>query len=422
MANAMIASPIVDWLDGGFYRSYIATVPVSLEFDKLAVSNAELMTVFAKAGVILKDPLYTKLAKDTFDCLVRDFVQNGIVAGCQLGDEGPQGRSARNSFSPRRLRETLSPAEREVARTSLKLKVETNRFMSAWLSDPAQVLDESGAAFQVLEKLKKARSGEAHFAGKRQIDIHGYVVARLFECARLWGDERRLLQAQELFTRLDWFLAGDDVRHTIEEGVPDEPYVGDYLAYSDAALQCYLTMGSSEVLHSGMKVLKRARFLFETSPGIWQMSKPTKDLLGPRDIDVPEVLDLARESCMAQAIRLCNNYGRLFRDPALMQAARSAAGQFSNLAGNLGMDGAGLVCSQLKVLDDAYVIVSGPNAISKANEIYRAIPTRLVVPAIGALKAPGEDGIYLMKNGLPTQVDSFLQAIAGAPSIYKIPG
>jgi uncharacterized protein YyaL (SSP411 family) len=422
MANAMIGSPLVDWLDGGFYRSYVATVPRSLEFDKLAVSNAELMGVLAKAGVILKEPLYTRLAKDTFDSLVQDFVQNGIVVGCQVGDEGPQGRSSRNSFSPRRLREVLSPSEREIARKQLNLRVETNRFMSVWLSDPFHAFDEGGGVAEVLEKLRRARTSEAQFAGRRQVDVHGYVVARLFECARLWGDEARILQAQELFTRLDWFLAGDDVRHTIESGVPDDPYVGDYLAYADAALQCYLAMGSAEVLQSGIRVLKRARFLFETASGVWQMSQPTKDPLGPRDVDVPEVLDLARESCMSQAIRLCNSYGRLFRDPSLLQAAQSASGQFSNLAGNLGMDGAGLVCSLLKVIDDTYVVVSGPHAISRANEIYRAIPTRLVVPAVGSFKAPGAEGIFLIKNGLPTRVKNADEAIAGAASIFKVPG
>jgi uncharacterized protein YyaL (SSP411 family) len=403
IADSMIKSPIVDWLDGGFYRAYGPLGSRTLEFDKVSTTNAELMTVFAKAGVLLKVPLYQQVAKACFDNLAERMVQSGIVAGCQVGDEGPQGRSARNSFSPKRLRELLTPVEQQIAADRLRLRADANRFMSVWPESPDDGFREGSAVSRVLAKLRSARTGNPTLAGLRQLDVHGFVVARLLECARLWGDAERLLVVDELFERLDWFLAGDDVRHTLESNVPAEPFLGDYLAYADAALHHYLAFGRNSSLQRGMRVLLRARFLFESgTPGVWQMTFQEKGTLEPRDVDVPEILDLVRESCSAQAIRLCNSYGRILRNAELLQAAQSSVAQYSAPLAQVGLDGAGMFCSSAKVLDDTHAVVVGPGSAKLADRLYRLAPHRLVAPALGDVETAFQSmaaGIYIISSG-----------------------
>src|SRR6185503_2159607 len=116
------------------------------------------------------------------------------------------------------------------------------------LKDVSSAFEVGGPVSSVLKKLRSAPSADRHFTGKRLLDVHGYSVARMLECARLWGDADRLSEADDLFSRMDWFLAGDDVKHSLEPGIPDKPCLADYLAYADAALQHFLAFGRADSL------------------------------------------------------------------------------------------------------------------------------------------------------------------------------
>lgn len=413
---ALLTSPLVDWLDGGLYRSYSPTNPPTLEFDKAAQSNAEWMSILAKSSDVMPDKTLQSFAVGIFKMLSGpQFVHHGFVAGCQVGDEGHLSRSRRQSFTPKMLREILTPEERVIAQEQLGLKVETNRTMSVWMRNPPAAFEPESEAAKVLEKLRASRKMRPEVAGRRQLDIHGYVVARLLECARLWNDSEKLLIADDLYSRMDWFLAGDDVKHTLESGVPDTPFLGDYLAYADASLQHFLAFGRADSIEKGFKVLRRARALFESeTPGVWRTAIPREGVLGPKDTDVPEVLDLVRESCTGMAIRLCNTYGRLLRDATalsvahqsdallLLQTAQSTVGQNSAVSQEIGLEGAGLLCSVLKVQDDRHALVVGKDAVGIANLLAKKIPRRLVAPAIGPVRPAMQQkppGIYVITEG-----------------------
>jgi uncharacterized protein YyaL (SSP411 family) len=394
--DPLLRSPLPDWLDGGFFAAYDEQVKLSVDFDKSALVNAAAMAALAQAAVLADEPLYRNFAERTFDLLATTFAPNGLVVGAQVGDGGPQSRSPRYSFSPKQLREVLTPEERERARRDLGLRVETNRIMVVRLRNPRLAFEPDEQLHGILEKLRASRTVEPRYAGKRQMDIHGYVVARLLECARLWGDEERLLQADSLFSRLSWFVAGDDVKHTLESAVPDRPYLGDYLAYADASLQHFLATGRADSLQRGYRVLQRSKFLFQTgTPGVWQTALEDMGELGPRDVDVPEILDHSRESLVAQAIRLCATYGRLMRGSsgpdreavlALLQSAQTTAAQFSGISANLSVDAAALFCSFMEVADGEHVLVVGPHAVEEASQLQRRLPHRTVAPAIGPVR------------------------------------
>ncbi|HRK23287.1 MAG TPA: hypothetical protein PLX06_15815, partial [Fimbriimonadaceae bacterium] len=409
---SLLRSPLIDWLDGGIYRSYVPTRPISLEFDKSALMNAEWMGVLAKSGDLLPDETVLQFSQGIFDMLAGSFTQGGFVVGCQVGDETFRGRSTRNSFSPKALRDLLTPEERQIARDKLGLRVEDHQIMTVWAQDPRLAYDVESGVPKVLQKLREGRAGQPQFAGRRQLDIHGYVVARMLEAARVWDDESRLLIADDLFSRLDWFLVGDDVQHTLEAGNPNEPYLGDYLAYADACLQHYLAFGRVDSITKGIKVLKRSRILFESEvPGVWRAGIRSQNVLSPKNSDCPELIDMLRESLTAYAIRLCNTYGRLIRDlqaPSdqqqsdailLLQTAQSTVSQNSAISRALGLDGAAYFCSALKVSDDRHAVVVGPGAVTKAARLCRRVPRRLVAPALGPVRPLLQKraaGIYLI--------------------------
>lgn len=419
MLESILQGPLVDWLDGGFYRTYVPGPRSEVEFDKMSSENADLMMLFARSAILLREPNFRKIAEQTFDCLAGEFVQSGFVAGCRVGDNVARGRSARQSFSPKRLREILTPEQLDLAHQFLGLRTAENRSMSVRARDYRKLISGDPKIEQILEKLRNSRRGLETFAGKRQLDIHGYVVARLLECARLWNDETRLRIADDLFSRVDWFLAGDDVQHSLEEGASTEAYLGDYLAYADACLQYYLAFGRADALDRGFKVLRRARFLFENDvPGVWRLSLPKNDPLWPKDVDVPEILDLGRVSATAQAMRLCHTYGRLLRESAdanasergvaaleLLQAGVSTASQMSVLSTNFGADSAGIMTAALRFGDDAYVLVVGRDCLRISHRLASRLPTRLVAPVLGSVHPRLQEqppGCYLVSGGQTT--------------------
>ena len=126
--------------------------------------------------------------------------------------------------------------------------------------------------------------------------------------------------------------------------------------------------------------------------------------LGPLEVEAPEVLDFVRESCTAQAIRLCRDYGRLLgkNGASMLQAAQSTAGQCSAMAGNFGSEGAGLSCATRGLTQDAFVIVTGKGAVDRAQRLFRRFPDQLVAPAAGPIRADLPaiiPGIFIIRGG-----------------------
>ncbi len=404
----LVRGKLVDWLDGGFFSAEALGATPKVSFDKIAVQNAEMMQVLAIAGRLLGEALLERLAKATFDSLAGEFQQDGLIAACRMGDERLLGRSERSSFTPRQLRETLDSEERDWARRNLGLRVEENPLMTVVLRDPERTLAQEDRFRRVMEKLSSSRKLSNRFAAMRRLDVNGYVIARLLAVARLWADHRRIALAAELFDRLEWFRAGDDVTRTLEGSLPAQAYLGDYLAYADAALQDFLATGRTLSFERGISVLKRAKFLFEQPrPGIWMQRIKPLPQPGPQDSMVPEVLDWVRESCTAQAIRLTNAYGRLARGSqsataaSLSQAARTAVEHAGPLAEALAFFGSGYFSASLEVLDDAHAVSVGPNAQELANDLYERVPTRLIAPARGIVRSDlqrMEPGVYVVEG------------------------
>jgi uncharacterized protein YyaL (SSP411 family) len=397
-----LASPQQDLLDGGFFTDISSMDWTSVGYDKLATVNASMMFTLSLGSVILQDPPQRWIALRTFDALLTQFPQDGLVAGGIMGERDISGRSPRYSFSPRLLRELFpSDSEREWLRANLGLKVETNPQMTPMLGRLDLPLTDGDRFTRDIETLKASRPSPK-FAGLAQLDVGGYVTARMMQSARILGDKDRLIKSEGLFERLDEFRSLNDVVHSHAPGVRPHAYLGDYLAYADGALQYFLATGDPEVFKNGLEVLRRGLFLFGgKTNGVFTLMQRTTSPLSPQDADAPEIVDNIRESCTAQVIRLCNDYGRLLGTSGqdLTRIAGDTVMRFSAISGTLGHFAGGYFCAAADLEDPAFAIVAGPSALADAQQLSKLAPSRLVAPALASVKAPGsKPGAYVIRG------------------------
>jgi uncharacterized protein YyaL (SSP411 family) len=416
--DPVLASPVVDWLDGGFFTRATSTDWTLVEFDKFAVQNAEMMALLAKAWRSTGEDLYRKLAVATFDALTGDFLEGGLPAAYRIGDERPDRRSRRSSFPVRELRQILTPAGRESARELLGLRVETNPLMVVRAPDPAAAAGRWLEFEGVLAKLRESRRDvRTSYGGFQQLDAAGTAVARLLETARLLEDPARLDRAAMLFDRLQRFRIGkNDVFHANTPSGRAYQYLGDYLAYADAALQDYLSFGWVGSARDGLLVLLRALNAFAgPANGALLDGRAPRGGLALADVPSANLADDVGESSIARAMRLAQAYGCLFRslDPQaelaaeglqLRRMALAIMGRYANAANQLQRRMSGYFRAAQMVREDLFALTTGPDALALAHELGALVPTRLVAPAFGPIRpvtqARGE-GVFVVRAGVP---------------------
>ncbi len=395
-----VHSPLVDVLDGGFFSRSASLDWHGISYDKLAAENAGMLRTLTLGGLLMRDPDQMWLARRTFDSLAGEFVQAGYIAAGRIGDEDSGGRSARSSFSPRRMRELMGDnADREWLHQNFGLRVETNPQMSPILRSIALAREQPPVFDRYVAALLKSAPAPK-FTGLGQLDSGGFAVARLLESARLMGDRDRMSRAETLFLQLDGFRTVDDVRHSTSPTARLHGYLGDYLAFADASFQYFLVTGNDLALQNGAAVLKRGLFLYAgKTQGEYDLSPPPDTKLAPQDTDSPEIVDNSHESCTAMVIRLCSAYARAGIAPELKQVADDTFARFSSIASQLGPFAAGYYCAALDVPDSVFACVAGAGAVEKASAIAAEAPTRLVIPAVGGLaKRLGKPGIYVIAD------------------------
>ena len=391
----LIRSPMVDWLDGGLFHA-AGDGWTRVEYDKVATENADMAHVFAILGIQTGSAAYKRIALNTFDALTSEFLGPDLISACRMGEEDVNGRSARASFSPRVLRGIFPDGrEREWVRDHLGLRVETNPQMSIKSERPATM--GGAGATAALDRLRAAVAHQPRsFAGGDLMDVNGTVVARLLATARILGDHERLAIVARIFDHLEGFVAADDVTHSRDRRRATEPFLTDYLAYADAALQDYLATGRGASFERGLAVLRRALFLFDLGDGAFAVSYRKPGPLEPQVPPLPQVADGMSESATARMIRLLCLYGRLKPDATalvagvrldLRQIARMSVSHFAETAPAMGLKAGGYFRAANELIEDTYVLACGPRAQELADGVLRRTPVRFSAPVFGDVRA-----------------------------------
>jgi len=403
--DPLLTSPQYDPMDGGFYHvGRITPDGLRVELDKLTRENADAMHALALAGVLADEPVYRDFAEDTARFLGTARLQ-GWLAAARVGTEGPRQRSPRSSFGPLRLRRALpDEADRAWAETYLGLDISENPQALPFLTETWLKTAPSRRLSSVLVRLRGS-APPAVLAGARYSDVNLSAIARRIEVARIWGDQDRLQTASLDLDQAREVAIGADVRRQI--GIEQAPigYLGDYLAFADAMLQDYLATGRVPSFESGLRTLRRAQTLFAGKrPGEFVLATSLPGRAALPNSNMPEIADNLRESCTAQMIRLSLAYGRLVppnEGLELLRPAFAAVNRFAAIATIDPVATAGYLGATTEAVDETYAVTVGPNAQEMADELFRAVPTRLIAPAFGPVRPDLQrrgPGIYVL-NG-----------------------
>jgi uncharacterized protein YyaL (SSP411 family) len=410
LVDPLLRGPHVDWIDGGFFRKVIYAPRLQMSYDKVAVENAEMMSVLAFAGVLLNDELYKRVARMTFDSLSSEFIDQGVIAAARQGDERENRRSQRSSVSVRELRDQFWN-QRDWMRRYFNLQVETNPLMTVQMPHPEIFGNEPKLTASMLLQVKKSRPDKRRFVGKGYASISASVLARLIQTAALLQDKDRLRTCRSLLPTHSQFLASDDVIHTRRSNARQTGYLGDYLAYADAMLQWYLSTGDLDKLNIGRQIMARADFLFSgEEPGVWYPTYKAPVEPMPMRMRLPDIADWNGESLTARLIRLANHYGILYRNAAESQEQREFARHFCQEAISTatrlgeqssltGWRGFGMLNASLNLINDTHALVVGRDAVSQAVGLRSMFPGRLVAPVDDRLRpdlAKRGPGIYVI--------------------------
>lgn len=385
--DAVLTSPIIDWIRGGIRRMALESDWSKVELDQVTLLSADVMTALAEAGLRYRDPLFTKASKVVFDGLLARKGSGGSFSAYMPGDERINRRSASESWSPSRMRAHFSAEERADLRRLMGLHVETNPQMLVRVADPKAWKVEASLVDRLLARLRMVVDEVAQpgvESGIAQVD--GYVAARMMETARLLGDPERIASVATLYERLSVYRVGkDDLRRRIGATAAERPVLVDYLAYADAAMEEYLLFGREDALLDGAATLKRALEFFRSNDSAALVHAISPDWLLPLDVSSPQIVDDIVASSSAQAIRLCWKYGKLLGEP-FSRFASNSVDHFNSVVARMRFDVAGYYVSAGMVANDRMVAAVGANAIAEARSLSRDAPGWFIAPILGDLR------------------------------------
>ncbi len=330
LLGAELCSPRTDLVDGGFFRLASGEDLRIVEFDKVAVTNADMLAVLARAYVATREPIFEYWYGRTLVALDEQFTSGETWASFIEVDVGEDGRSKRHSFGAAVSRTEFDSFLRGF---SAQLSLSDNPLAVPHLREPSLVVSERESLDRAVGALQKIGEHEGEGAsGDDSLDSAAFVVARLYEAADLMNDPAALALAEERVAHLEKFRAGtNEVRHSTFGRGLGRKWLGDYTGYADAMLEAFLATGQERRLESGEVVLRRALELF-AKPATGDYVSVTGGGRAEVDLEMPPLVDDGWTPALPWLATLCFRYGAVLGDQALRQRAVEIVERFAAIA------------------------------------------------------------------------------------------
>lgn len=405
-------SPTLDWLRGGTFEGSSDTTWFKPVYGKSAKVCAEMCLFLSDLYSLTGKETYRYAAEKALRNLLVDFNSPGNLISSAVVPEMPDSlnRVKSNCFTPADLRTLFpNPTDRAQVWRLWGLDDNQNPQMVPYLPDSVPVGGLTGAD-TVLQKLLKSVPAP-EYDRENFADVQGMVTGNCIRAATILGDNELLLQAANAYDALQEFVSGDDVIHNLDS--PNgRRLLFDYIGVASASLQNFIAFGNLESLQLGFRILKRANFLFAGKVS-GEFLCSVEDELHQRapNSNVPELVDNAGESALAQLMRLNDTYGLIFNQSQLSSERQSAnklyqsafeiLQRYVSLAYSLGPRAAGFIRATQQVQRSQVVICVGANPVGMVHDFVELRPTVTAIPAVGTV-CPSlqrlKTGYYLISN------------------------
>jgi len=268
----MAEGGVYDQLGGGFFRYSTDQYWMIPHFEKMLYDNAELLRVYAQAGIASGDPLFKRVARETAAWMLRDMrsSQAAFWSTLDADSEGQEGRYY--LWEPQQIRAALSGIEYEVFIRRFGLDREANFIdphatqvgQATWHLHSYRSFDDIGAELSISaddahhesqhaqHKLLALRNKRVKPALDDKILTawNALAISALAQTARALDESKLADAAFAAFDQLRMHAWRDGQLYAVQAGgVTQFPaYLDDYAYLLDACIELLQTRWRSEDL------------------------------------------------------------------------------------------------------------------------------------------------------------------------------
>lgn len=412
--DAILRSPMVDWLDGGFFSGSGGARWENVQFDKFAVMNVEMALWLARLYAITGKEYYKSVATRTVNFVLDEMSDGNTIRAYRIGDENELNRSLRSSLSVRVLRNGFDVDERDWLREHASLDPQSNPQMIPKIND-FSVIDtpEFAKVFGTMDKIKE--NVQRTYGGSDLSEVDATCAAGLCQVAWLLNDKALLVRCGPLIDHLSRYrVSTNGVYHSVAPGSHSPAALADSLAYCDAMLQDFLHFGRMQSLSEGARILvaalqdastDRVGEIIETAPMFTDLSTD----LAPSS----RISDAMGESSVAKAIRLLHCYGSIGEIMSVDYEARIMNTLLDQIVvrysvlGNQMINRVNSLCVNVMLAGPKFIFSYGPTADVAARKAMVKYPQMRVLTIIGApnMSVPvSQPGVYEYDAGVVTRL------------------
>jgi len=276
--DQMAKGGIYDQIAGGFYRYSTDSHWNIPHFEKMLYDNAQLISIYSKAYMNFKDPLYKQIAKETIAFLQKEMknTEGGYYAAIDADSEGEEGKYY--VWTDEELQHLISTEFDLFSayfNTSKSKKMEGGKIVLRKSDDDVNFSKEHKITLEKLEELKedwKARLLKARAERVRpRIDdkiivswnallINGYVDA-----FKAFGNPELLNEAQSIFRAIkEAAFIDNQLVHSYKKGSKrTEGFLEDYAFLANASLNLYSASMNSEYLSFAQQLIRTTEEQFK---------------------------------------------------------------------------------------------------------------------------------------------------------------
>jgi len=426
--DAMASGGIQDHVGGGFHRYTVEPTWLVPHFEKMLYDNAQLAGLYLEASVVLDEPRYAVVARDTLDFLIREMSDGqGFFASFDADSGGEEG--SYYVWTPTEIAAAVGERDAEALSALLGVTAagnfegQTVLTRRAAAAEVAQRTGRPEAEVATLldrhrEALRAHRSRRTPPGLDRKVvgSWNGMAVAAMARGYAVLGDARYLGAAEaaaDFLWRVHRHSDGTLARASTEGRTAGEGVVDDYAFLACGLLELHQATGDEQHLRRALALIDHAREYFRhPTAGFYHAAE---DVTAPLGRQV-QFFDSVRPSGNAMMLQALLRAAALTGNAEYRQDVEIALKAYSDLMGRAGLEMAGWLLAAEQFLGPFYeVAVAGQGNAAGTRallEAYRELhPTHAVLVRVPA-SGPSNKTAALLP---PTRGKTALQ---GQPTAY----